>query len=168
MKKVQLACLMLLLIISMNGCTQKYGIYQANAYYRQSSRGTQQVNDAGQPVGSPIIKEDLIYVETATGKIAPAFTTAWIEGKSYNVQAVAAEKASLGTMKEGGQPVSLAPAEGHQLWQLQLTESPGTKVDAAITEAMQSNAIVLTGTWKGKPFTYTIKMREQLEGVMYQ
>lgn len=126
------------------------------------------VNDAGQPVGSPLIRENLIYIET-NSKTVPVITSAWIDGKPYIVQLVKAQPSSnIGTAKEGGRTVAPTPAEGRQMWQLQLTENPDGKANAATAEAIKNNAVVLMGNWKNKPFTYTVKTQEQLEGLMYQ
>lgn len=168
-KVVHLTSFAFLLLLSLSACTQKYGIYQSNAYYRQSSKGTQMVNDAGQPVGSTVIRENLIFIETGAGKKVPVISTAWIDGKPYNVQLVAAQPAvDLGIVKEGGRAAVLAPTEGRKWWQLQLTDSPDAKTSDAIKTAMKEGKVVLKGTCKGKPFTYTMKAPEQLEGVLYQ
>lgn len=168
-KVVQQAGCVLLLLFSLTACTQKYGIYKSNAYYRQSSRGTQMVNDAGEAVGSSVIRENLIFIETAAEKNIPVITTAWISGKPYNVQLVEAQaNVNLGTIKEGNRTVMLTPAEGRKWWQLQLTDNPDAKTSDAIKTAMQEGAVVLTGTWKNKSFTYTLKEQEQLEGLLYQ
>jgi hypothetical protein len=170
MKKVVLTSLLAYcLLIALSGCAQKFGIAHAKAFVRESHRGTQRVDDNNQSMGAELIRENIIFVETAAGKPAPAFKLAWVDGKPYSVNTIAAEPATVfGKMKDEDREASMAVAEGNKLWQLVLSESPSTRADSSISAAIRSNPVVLTGTWKGKPFTYKISKRSQLEPIMYQ
>ena len=160
--------LSIFLFIGLSACTQKYGIYKANAYLRESSRGTQMVNEANQPVGSTRVTENLLYIETRLNK-TPQFTYAWIEGKPYAIQLQKVEAGTtIGTLKDSDKQAVLAAKEGRQLWQAMLTENREVRLDSVISGAVRANPVVLTGTWKGKTFVYKIPNRIALESVLYQ
>jgi hypothetical protein len=167
-KVVQTIFLSLFVFMGLSACTQKYGIYKAQAYLRESSRGTQMVNEANQPVGSTRITENLLYIETALNK-TPQFTYAWIEGKPYKIQLQKVEAGTtIGTLKDSDKPAVVAAKEGRQLWQALLTEDREVRLDSSISGAVRASQVVLTGTWKEKAFAYEIPTRISLESVLYQ
>ena len=145
-------------------CSHKYGIVKSKAFVREQVAGTIQTDDNGRPKSSGVSKVHLIYVETATDKEAPAFSTAWVDGKAYEVRPVEVKQDSLqiGTAKDDDEPVIIHATEGNTLWQLVLLPKTDVVPDSTIVKVIQNNPVVLTGKWNGESFRYKIKKVERL------
>lgn len=168
-KVVQTLFFALFLLFAVAACSPKHGIYEAKAYVRESSRGTQMVDDNNQPVGSRRITENLLFVETALDQDTPVITAVWIDKKPYSAQLQkVAAGTNIGKLKDAGEAAVVTTKEGRQLWQVMVTENEAIKLDSSVSSAVRNNPVVITGNRKGKTFVYRVENRIPLESFLYQ
>jgi hypothetical protein len=149
-------------------CSSRYGIYKASAYVRETVAGTIRVDDRGRPLNSGVSEEHLLFVETDSAP--PVFTTVWVKQKAYGVQPVEIKQPqpSIGKAANGNDVV-LQKKEGATLWQLVLTPKEDAAInDASLADKIGQKNIVITGSWKGKPFVYAFDKEERLEPLHFQ
>jgi hypothetical protein len=159
-----------LFLTLVSSCASRYGISNAKAYVQKAVAGTIRADDNGRPMTRGVSEHRLIFIETDTSRATPQFSAAWVKERPFSVQPVPVNRAqqSIGQTPDGKE-VILSAKEGHQLWQLLLTPKDGLKADdATLQEKIRNNAVVLTGKWKNKEFTYTIPNEEQLQMIFYQ
>jgi hypothetical protein len=156
------------LVTGFCGCTQKYGIIKSHAYVRETTAGNIPVDQNNNPTTPGVRKNHIIYVETdSSRRPIPEWETAWVEGVSYSIEPIAVKNAevNLGALKNEVQEVVVKAKEGNELWQLMLTKKNGIEPDPILKEMIEKNKIVITGHWKGTPFSYKISEEKQLAKV---
>jgi hypothetical protein len=155
-------CFVLLLLFFSN-CTLKYGIKRSYAFSRESVAGTVPVDQDNHPLSSGVSRMHLIYIETAKDAPPPVWQNAWTGKEVYSIQAIEIKEPQLDLGKsKSGKDIVIKRKEGRRLWQLMLTLVTGRSPGPALSELIQKNAIVLTGTWKDQEITYTISREEEL------
>jgi len=165
MKQALAALISLVFFIS---CS-RHGIVGSQAYVRESIAGTVRVDDNGKQLNSGVSKQHLIYIETKGSGPLPTWQTAWIDQQPYSVQAVEITNPDqvIGKTPEGNDAVVHAKP-GNKLWQLVVTPKQEAVEDAALQTKINESKIVLVGTWKDKPFSYTISEEEPLQVLQMQ
>lgn len=149
-------------------CASQYGIVKARAFERAQVAGTIRADDQGRPQSSGISKAHLIYIETRDGQPLPEWETAWVEGQPFAIRPVEVkQEVHLGQTKEGKEVVVNARPH-QQLWQLVLLPAPSAVPDSKIKKDIRQNPVVLTGSWKNKPFHYGIHEVQSLESIFGQ
>jgi hypothetical protein len=160
----------LLLVIFLASCSSKYGITSVEAYKQKSVAGTIRVDRDGNPAGSGITRQHLLYVETDTSRPLPTWGTVWVEHQAFSVQPVEITQLGqvIGKNKEGKEVV-IGPKPGNRMWQLLLSpKNDSVSENSALKRKIGKNPVVITGTWKNKAFAYKITKEEELETVEMQ
>lgn len=160
----------LFVVLLLASCSPQSGIYKASAYVREKVAGTIRVDDSGRPLNSGVSEEHLLFVEMDSSRPAPLFTTVWIKQKAYAVQPVEIKQPQQSIGKtNNGVDVTLQKKEGTELWQLVLTPKEETPAsDAALAGKVREKNIVITGSWKDKPFVYAFDKEERLAPLHFQ
>ena len=151
-------------------CSNKYGITKASAFVRKSIAGTVRVDENGRQLNSGIAEQHLLFVETDSSKTLPQWETAWIKQQPYSIQPIEIKQAQQIIGKTNDEKeVMLRRKKGHQLWQLVLMPLGEREInDPSLKTEIDENNIVVTGTWKNKPFGYVISKEEQLQPLQFQ
>jgi hypothetical protein len=160
MKKILLSALGLLFLIS---CS-RHGVIKSYAYVRKSVAGTVRADDNGRQISSGININHLLFVETDSLRGLPEWKMAWIDQISYSIKPVKINGYNyiLGKTTDG-QDARIPVKRGHQLWQLVLSPKQDSVTDADLQEKIKKSKILLTGTWKNKPFTHRISKEKELQ-----
>ena len=156
------------LVTGFCGCTQKYGIIKSHAYVRETTAGNIPVDQNNIPTSAGVRTNHIIYVETdSSRRPIPQWETAWVDGVSYSIEPIAVKNAevNLGQLKNEAKEAVVKAKEGNELWQLMLTKKNGLEANATLKEMIEKNKIVITGQWKGNPFSYKISEQQQLAKV---
>jgi hypothetical protein len=147
----------------------RHGIVKTYAFVRQTVAGTIKVDDSGRPMSSGITTQHLIFVETDTSRGSLQWGTAWIDQKPYTVQPIEITDHDqiLGKTMDG-ENVTIDVKKKHRLWQLVLSPAEDSIGNADLREKIKKSKILLTGTWKAKPFSYKISKEKQLQRLELQ
>lgn len=164
MKKIYLSILLLVFLIS---CSRN-GIVKTYSYVKKSVPGTVRVDDNGRPVNSGITFHHLLFVETDSLKGSPEWGMAWIDQNSYSVQPVKINTNQVIGKTMEGQDVRIGAKKGNQLWQLVLSAKIDSAKSPDLAEKIKKSKILLSGTWKDKPFTYKISKERELQQLELQ
>ena len=161
--KISTFSLFALVIIGLSACTNRYGIARTHAFIRENVSGTIEVDPQNRPTHTGVRKAYLIYLETPENQPVPQWESLLIDSLTYPVQPTeVTERVKLGK-NINDQEVEVKPRPGYRLWQLVLTGP--LSMDK---QAMMDNAVVLKGTWEGKPFEYPIREQQKLQPVFHQ
>lgn len=165
MKKIFFSALVLLFFTS---CS-RHGIIKSYAYSRKSVAGTVRADDNGRQINSGITIQHLLFVETDSSKGLPEWNAAWIDQKPYSIRPVKINHRNqvIGKTMDGHE-VNLSVKKGHELWQLVLSPKEDSVEDADLQEKIRKSKILLSGTWKNKPFTYKISKEKELQRLEFQ
>jgi hypothetical protein len=165
MKKIVLSVLVLLFCAS---CS-RHGIVKSYAYTRKSVAGTVRADDNGRQVNSGITVQHLLFVETDSVKGLPQWTGAWIDQKPYSIQPVKinTDNQMIGRTMDG-EDVHIMVKSGRQLWQLVLTPKQDSVENADLQRKISKAKILLSGTWRDKPFTHKISKEKELQQLELQ
>jgi len=166
--KMKTTLLLVLVLVLFVSCS-RHGIVKTYAYARKSVAGTVRTDNNGKQINSGITVQHLLFIETDSSKGSPGWGTTWIDGSPFSVQPVkiSNHKQVIGKTMEG-QEVSIAVKKGHELWQLMLSPKQDSLVDIDLQQKIKQAKILLSGTWKDKPFTYKISKEEELERLEFQ
>lgn len=154
----------ILILTVFASCSSRFGITDAQAYSRKSAAGTLRVNKNGNPAGSGISYQHLVYVETDTAGPVPEWETVWAGGQAHSVRAVGVQPNQVIGKNTDGADVVLHPGRGNRLWQLVLVpKTDSVNGNNSLRRKIEKNPVVITGTWKNKAFAYKIARETQLQ-----
>ena len=159
-----------ILNVAIFGCSHKYGIKKSYAYTRTMTAGNIPVDDQNRPQIKGVQRTYLIYLEMEDTISKPQWDTAWVDSTAFSIAAlkIAQENITIGKTAFDQQDVTLKAQPGNTLWQLLLTPLPHSLQLAETQNKLESNKVVLVGTWKGKNVSYTIKEIVELERIFMQ
>lgn len=120
---------------------------------RESSPGTELLDDNGNPTIQPKIVNYIAYVELSGP--APEWKYGWYKNKIFAITATKIEqkKLEVGIDRATGGKITMVPANGNQLWQLELIpqeNAPGNTIKP------KGEEVILEGTRQNKSFRYRI------------
>jgi hypothetical protein len=130
--------------------------------------GTIRTDDNGKPVNSGITFHHLLFVETDSLKGSPVWEMAWIDQTPYSIQPVKINTSQVIGETIGGGDVRITVTKGNQLWQLMLSSKKDSIRSPDLQEKIKKSKILLSGTWKDKPFTYKISKERELQQLELQ
>ena len=151
-----------ILNVAIFGCSHKYGIKKSYAYTRTMTAGNIPIEG--------VQRTYLIYLEMEDTISKPQWDTAWVDSTAFTIAAlkIAQENITIGKTAIDQQEVTIKAQPGNTLWQLLLTPLPHSLQLVEIQNKLESNKVVLVGTWKGKNVSYTIKEIVELERIFMQ
>jgi hypothetical protein len=157
------------LIMMLFASCSRHGIVKTYAYARKLIAGTVRADDNGRQINSGITVQHLLFIETDSSKGSADWGTTWIDGSPFSVRPVKINhhQQVIGKTMEG-EEVSIAIKKGHELWQLMLSPEQDSLVDIDLQQKIKKAKILLSGTWKDKPFTYKISKEDELQRLEFQ
>ncbi|RYZ27750.1 MAG: hypothetical protein EOO10_11765 [Chitinophagaceae bacterium] len=152
MKNLSLIFLLCFLTVGFSACAQASFIKKGKAFIRESSPGTEMLDDNGNPTVQPKIVSYMAYVELAGA--APEWKYAWYNNQVFAVTATKIEekKLEVGIDKSTGEKITMLSAKGNQLWQLELIPAK----DASKSIKTKGDELILEGIRQNKSFRYRI------------
>jgi len=153
MKNLSVGLLLSFLVFGFSACAQPSFIKNGKAFIREGSPGTEMLDDNGNPTVQPKIVNYTAYVELSGP--APEWKYARYKNQVFAITAskVEEKKLEVGIDKATGGKISMMPANGNQLWQLELIpqeNAPGNTIQP------KGEEVILEGTRQNKSFHYRI------------
>ena len=161
--RVKIVFILYILILTLSGCSSKYGIRKTYAFSRQITAGNIPVDHNNSPTTSGVQKAHLVYIETKADEKKPTWDTAWVEGVAYGIEPIriVQDVISLGKTKDESTNVEIKATNGNVLWQLLLKPLAATATFNTIIDKTGEHPIVLRGVWNNKQVQFIIK--EEIE-----
>ena len=163
--KQTLLLLSSILLFTIFGCSQRYGINKNYAFSRTTVAGTIPVDQQGKPQDNGVKKTYLIYLEIEDTVSKPRWDTAWIGNSAFTIAPFKIEQDSItiGKTATNQESVSLSARPGYILWQLLLTPLLRSPQSNTLSKNAATDEVVLSGLWKTKRVRYSIKGVTELE-----
>jgi hypothetical protein len=160
MRNLRLLILFCLSGSALSGCAQASFIKKGNAFMSERSPGTEMLDDNGNPVVQQKIVNYTVYVELSGA--VPEWKYAWYQSQMFvlNPTKIDGGKLEIGIDKTTGKKITIQPAKGNQLWQLELVP---TKSSLNNSIKPKGKEVILEGIRQNKTFRYHIPQMIMLQ-----
>lgn len=139
---------------------KNYGIVHVYPFVEERMPGNIRTDENGKPLPKGPTTVDLIFVEASSDKIQWKY--AWKNGRTFLITSsrITQLPYEVGRKKSDNEKVLLSPANGNQLWQLDLHPAEKNKIAPMKADAGE---IILEGFYKGKKVLRKINKQVELD-----